>query len=169
MRSLTNWNLLRNASSKGFSLVGALILVAIISLTMAVIGTIFLKTLRVQHGIKIYKTTKEAAESAAYALVDYMESNLGQPPIGSCTDANGNSCTLDCSNSTCRCTIDWNKSTELKNIADAIKNSPAIGEYPVGYILKNCTDGTTQIYTILISVNSTQGAGGTRIMFIYAY
>ena len=169
MRRLTKLDLMEVKLQKGFSLVGALILVAIISLTMAVVGTIFLKTLRVQHGIKIYKTTKEAAESAAYGLVDYMKSNSGQPPIGSCTDANGNSCTLDCSNSTCKCTIDWNKSPELKSIADAIKNSPAIGEYPVGYVLKNCTDGTTQIYTILISVNSTQGAGGTKIMFIYAY
>ena len=156
-------------SNKGFSLVGALLLVAIISLTMAVIGALFLKTLRVQQGVKIYKTTKEAAESAAYGLVYYMESNSGQLPIGTCTDASGNSCTLDCSNSTCKCTIDWNKDSELKEIADAIKNSPAIGEYPVGYVLKNCTDGTRQIYTILVSVNSTQGAGGTKIMFIYAY
>ena len=153
--------------NKGFSLIGALLLMVIVTATIAVIGAIFLNSLRIQHGMKVYKTTKEAAEAAAYGIIDHINHNMGNLPVN-CTDSSGNPCNLDCSNTTnCLCLIDWDKSPDLKNIADAIQNSPAIGQKPKAYLLRNCTEGAAQIYTIKVNVKSKNG--GTTVYFIYSY
>ena len=153
-------------TKRGFSLIGALLLLVIVSMTMAVIGTLFLKSLKVQHELKVYKTTKEAAESAAYAVIEYIDSE-GEPPVKNCKDDTGNPCTPNCSDSNCRCEIDWDAG-ELKEVKEAIEKSPTIGQPPQGYLLKKCTEGDTKIYTIEILVSGSAG-GGTRILFIYAH
>jgi hypothetical protein len=137
---------------KGFTLFSALLMVLLVTFVMAIIGTVFLKTTQIEQGIKTFKTTKDAAESTAYAVIDEIKSGS--------LSAN---CDPGCGNNTnSNCTIDL--PTDIK---EAVEKSSGIEEV-TAYLLSNCTDSVTgvKIYTIKIEAKAKNGAK-TYIYFIY--
>jgi len=150
---------------KGFSLIGALLLVVIVTATVAVLGTLIVHSQRLTTEVKVYKTTKEAAESAAYAITNTIDSE-GDIPVN-CTDKNtGAPCSVGCNaSSDCICKIEWDSDPLLQKIKESIEKS--LGETPEGYLLANCTqpDGTV-LYTIEVIVPSKSGTK-TTVYFIY--
>lgn len=154
-----------SAGKKGFSLIGALLVMVIVTLTIAVMGTLFLKSQQIATGVKTYKTSKEAAEALSQAVIETIETN-GTVPISECRDSSGNPCTVGCSPSDCKCLINWDDPS-LQKIKEAVEKS--LGGEPVGYLLANCTasDGS-RVYTIEVTANSTSGSH-TTVYFIYQY
>ena len=159
----------RKNGKKGFSLIAALLVMLIVTLTVAVMGTIFVKEQQIATGVKTYKTSKEAAEALAQAVIEAISDpkNNGNVPTKGCRDSSGNPCTLGCSASDCKCLIDWDADPTLQKIKEAVEKS--LGAEPVGYILSNCTasDGS-RVYTIEVTANSTSGAH-TTVYFIYQF
>jgi uncharacterized protein (UPF0333 family) len=140
---------------KGFTLLTALLMVLFVSLAMAVIGTAFLKSTQIGHGIKVFKTTKDAAESSAYAVMEEIK-NGNLELKGNCTPTNTDSCSKY---SDCEIVLP-------PDIEAAIKKASGIEDVKA-YLLSNCTDSSgLQIYTIQIEANATTGAR-TTIYFIY--
>ena len=156
----------RKNGKKGFSLIAALLVMLIVTLTVAVMGTIFVKEQQIATGVKTYKTSKEAAEALSHAVIETINSE-GNIPVSNCEDSSGNPCTLGCAASDCRCLIDWDADPTLQKIKEAVEQS--LGAEPVGYILSNCTasDGS-RVYTIEVTANSTSGAH-TTVYFIYQF
>ena len=135
---------------KGFTLITALLMVLFVSLAMAIIGTVFVKSTQISAGVKVFKTTKEAAQTTANVIIDEIDN-------GSLSA----SCNPGCGGGS-PCQI--NLPADLEN---AIKSSQNI-ESATAYLISNCTDPTTgaQIYTIKVDVKAKNGAT-THIFFIY--
>ena len=121
----------------------------VISMAIALIAYLSISSVHVGGTLKIYTTTKEAAESAAYSVVNEIESNTLSSdcdhPVG-------------CSNNETGCPIKL-----PPDIEKAIKVS---GLSYNATLLRNCTDGITQIFTIKVEVNKANGTK-TTIFFIY--
>ncbi|HID79092.1 MAG TPA: type II secretion system protein [Aquifex aeolicus] len=138
-------------ANKGFSLIGALLVVLIISMTIAVIGSVFLKSQKIGKAVKTFKTTKEAAEATAQVIIQSIDK-------GSLTTASG--CKVNCDSSETKCEI-----TLPPDIRTGIEKSSNIKEVKA-YLLKNCSVGFFKIYTIRVSATAKDGSK-TTIYFIY--
>jgi len=134
---------------KGVSLVSALLLMIVVSMAIALIGYLAVSSIQVKGTLKTYKTTKEAAESVAYTIINEIDS--GNLAIN-CDH------TVGCSNNEKGCQIKI-----PPNIEKAIKAS---GLSYNATLLRNCTDGVNQIYTIKVEVNKNNRIK-TNIFFIY--
>jgi hypothetical protein len=138
---------------KGFTLLTALLMVLFVSLAMAVIGTALLKSTQIGHGIKVFKTTKEAAETTAYAVIKKIDS---LPP---CTPTSTKG---SCSFYDHDCEITDKVIPDVKEIVEKSSNIEEVN----AYLISNCTEGTSHIYTIEVKATAKNGAT-TTIYFIY--
>ena len=138
---------------KGFTLITALLMVLFVSLAMAVIGTVFVKSTQISGGIKVFKTTKEAAETTAYVIMEDIDNGNLKIESG---------CTVDCDSSSSSCEIEL-----PEQIKWAIKKSKTM-EGVTAYLISKCPGSTSgsQIYTIKVEAKAKNGAT-TNILFIY--
>lgn len=141
----------------GFSLVAALFLMVMVTATVALVGTMFIKSLRLQVGMKLHRSALTAAETAAGGLMDYVSENNGSLPVV-CKTAGGLSCSVGCSASeSCICSVDWSASSQLSSLKDAVENSSDIKGNLSAYLLRNCTFGNSTIYLVEIGVKGKMG------------
>jgi len=119
----------------------------IVSMAIALIGYLTVSSIQVKGTLKTYKTTKEAAESVAYTIINEIDS-------GNLTT----NCSVDCTNN--------EKGCPIKLPPDIEKAIKASGLSYNATLLRNCTDGVNQIYTIKVEVNKNNGTK-TNIFFIY--
>ena len=141
----------KGLSKRGVSLISVLLLMVIISLAIALIGFLTVNSIQVSENLQVYKTTRDAAESVAYSIIDEIE-NYGAPETDNCT--------VGCNNSTSSaCPIEL-----PSNIVQTLKASNLSYQ---AYLLRNCTDtyGNT-IYTVKVVVSKNNGTE-TNIIFIY--
>ncbi len=130
------------------SLVSALLVMVIVSMAIALIGYLMVGSMKVSHELKVFKTTREAAEGVAFAVIgDIDEGNL-QVQSG---------CSVDCAPDETGCPIEL--PPEIENALEDYISVNAT-------LLRNCTDGVSQIYTILVEAEAKDGTK-TRIYFIY--
>ena len=129
---------------KGFSLIAALIVLVIVTITVAALGMFFIGSLKVDTKLKIYKTTKEAAESVAYYIIENISS-------------------LKCSisNSSCPGGFECNLSTEMEKSLTASHI-----DVKVCSLKQISTPSGTTIYIFQINATKADGAG-TTIIFGY--
>jgi len=149
----------RTFANRGFSLIGALLVVLIISMTIAVIGSVFIKSQKIGHGVKVFKTTKEAAEATATSIISAIDNGTLTLSPSNCPDCSATGCGV------CK-VIDLNGSG-LGNLVTAVENSPYFESGSVSAcLISNCTAGGKNIYTIKVTVSSKDGSK-TTIYFIY--
>ena len=130
-------------------MVSALLLMVIISMAIALIGYLTISSIQVGGTLKTYKTTKEAAESVAYSVINEIDSD----------NLTTENCTVGCSPNEKGCQIKL--PPDIENI---IKTS---GFSYNATLLRNCTDDYgNQIYTIRVEVNKSNGTKSV-IYFIY--
>ena len=120
----------------------------IVSMAIALIGYLTVSSIQVKGTLKTYKTTKEAAESVAYSVINEIDSD----------NLTTENCTVGCSPNEKGCPI-----TLPPNIEKAIKVSELSYN---AILLRNCTDGVNHIYTIKVEVHRNNGTK-TNIFFIY--
>ncbi len=142
--------MLKTLSKKGISLVSVILLMIIISLAIALVGYLTVGSIQTSGNLKVYKTTREAAESVSYEIINEIE-NYGAPET--------NNCTVGCNDTSSACLIKI-----PSNIVQALKASNLSYQ---AYLLRNCTDtyGDT-IYTVKVVVSRNNGTK-TNIIFIY--
>jgi uncharacterized protein (UPF0333 family) len=135
---------------RAFSLIGALLVVLIISMTIAVIGSVFLKSREISHAVRTFKTTSEAAEATAQVVIQEIDNGT----------LSTNCTTVGCDSSDTRCEIDL-----PSDIEESIRQSSNIEDVKA-YLLKNCTSGSYNIYTVEVEATAKDGSK-TTVFFIY--
>ena len=128
---------------KGFSLVAALIVLVIVTITVAALGKFFIGSLKVGSQLKVYKTTKEAAESVAYYVIEDIDSL-------NCTTSS--SCSANC---ICNMSSDLYQSLQASNINATI------------VLLRKISTSSGTIYIFQINATKQNGGGVTTIIFGY--
>ena len=99
--------------------------VLIISMTIAVIGSVFLKSREISHAVRTFKTTSEAAEATAQVVIQEIDNGT----------LSTNCTTVGCDSSDTRCEIDL-----PSDIEESIRQSSNIEDVKA-YLLKNCSSG----------------------------
>ena len=151
---------------KGFSLPIALILLIIVTATIALIGTLFLKAFKVQVGMKNHYQTLMNVETAARGLMDYISSHNGSLPLN-CTTATGLPCTQGCASTTnCICRVDWNADSVLANLKVTVENATNVKGTLSAYLLRNCTSGNSTMYLMKVVL---EGQDGDLATVYFAY
>jgi len=135
---------------KGFSLVAALIVLVIVSITVAALSKFFIGSLKVGSEVKIYKTAKEAAESVAYVVVDKLEKIDINPSELTCVNR-----APECSTSNTDCTNDVVKG----ELADSLRSSGMNATVTLVYKCKG-------VYIVKVEVS--KGDKKSAILFGYA-
>ena len=136
---------------KGASLISALIVMVFVTLTVAAISYIFLQSLKTEHSIATYKTSKEAAEAVGIYLA-----STGNFAVENATGCHYENC-ISGNCEECNCPI---------RLPDELKSALA------GYInvnatlIKNCTDNGQNIYTVKIEAVSTKTKARTNILMV---
>ena len=129
---------------KGFSLIAALIVLVIVTITVAALGKFFISSLKVASHLKVYKTAKEAAESVAYYVIENISSLDCSIPDSSCPS--GYRCAL---------------SSEIENSLNASHI-----DIKICLEKKISTSSGTTIYVFQINATKAND-GGTTIIFGY--
>jgi len=129
------------------SLVSALFVMLAASLAIALIGYLMFGSLKVSREMKLFKSTKEAAESVAHSVIGTIESgNLSCPSVGCSPDATP-------------CPIDLPPAVER---ALEASNMTA-----TAYLLRRCETPQGTLYTV--EVNATAESTGTKTVIYFIY
>jgi Tfp pilus assembly protein PilX len=141
-------------NKRGLSLITALLIMLIITFSIAVVYMMATNSAIVQGQVQQYKSSKQAAESVAVTVAQAID----EGKLSSATE-----CDPGCSSSSTPCKIDLQKLAP--ELYTALQNSHMSAE---AYLVRNCTssNGYTHIYTIEVEAQTQQGTR-THIYFIY--
>ena len=146
---------MRKQSELGISLITTLFVLIIVSVIIAAIGYILMQSIITTHQAQVFKSSKQAAESMAYAIINEID--------------DGN-LTVNCTGVVNWCPVTYANGTQGKcpidlppDIESALAQSNING---TAYLIANCSSAAGNTYTIEVEALA-QDNTTTKIYFIY--
>ncbi len=145
---------MRRQSELGVSLITALFVIVLVSVIVGVIGYVLLASMKTSHEAQVFKSSKQAAESMAYAIINEIDADKLNV---TCSGVTG-WCPITVNGTESKCPI--NLPADIQNSLSASKMS---GD---AYLIANCTSPIGNTYTIEVEASAPDNTT-TRIYFIY--